>query len=111
DVKNVALGAADTASEAVTAVPNADGTGFWVLTHTNNSPNILAYEFDANGPITGSPVTSVMPTSNYNGYGSLAFSADYSRVVALSAAFPGEQQPTVIRILQFNAATGQLFEE
>ncbi len=117
DVKNVPLGAPGTASEAITAVPNADGTGFWVLTYTNNSPNVLAYEFGANGPVSGAPVTSVMPSNHLNGYGSLAFNADYTLVAAMSAGFvagTGGQtgtQPTVVRVLQFNAETGQLFQE
>jgi uncharacterized repeat protein (TIGR01451 family)/fimbrial isopeptide formation D2 family protein len=117
DVKNVPLGAAGTASEAITAVPNADGTGFWVLTYTNNSPNVLAYEFDANGPVTGEPVTSVMPTNNFNGYGSLAFNAQYSQLVAMSAQFASSGGtgaegilPAVVRVLEFNAETGQVFE-
>ncbi len=116
DVKNVPLGAAATASEAVTAVPNADGTGFWVLTHTNNSPNILAYEFDADGPVTGTAVVNVMPSNNFHGYGSLAFSADYTSAVALTARWNASggsvgNLPTTVRILKFNAETGQLFQE
>ncbi|WP_229663182.1 GEVED domain-containing protein, partial [Microbacterium album] len=117
DVKNVPLGAPGTASEAITAVPNADGTGFWVLTYTNNSPNILAYEFDADGPVSGEPVVSVMPSNNFNGYGSLAFSADYSRVVALSAGITSGAggsagtQPSIVRVLRFNAETGRFAQE
>src|SRR5690606_12284110 len=49
--KNIDLGAPATASEALAAVPNADGTGFWVLTYTNNAPELLAYAFDDIGPV------------------------------------------------------------
>src|SRR5690606_35897084 len=68
--KNVQLGLSNTSSEGLTAVPNADGTGFWVLTFTYQSPNALAYLFDGAGPadpdgagplLAGDAVVSVMP--------------------------------------------------
>lgn len=107
DVKNVPLGPVGTASEALTAIPNADGSGYWVLTYTNNSPNVLAYEFDSDGPVTGVPVVSVMPSNHFNGYGSLAFSADRTQLALLSAAFATTGvQPAVVRLLAFDAASG-----
>ncbi len=112
--KNLALGAAATASEAIVAAPSDDGATFWVLTFTNNSPNVLAYEFDENGPITGTPVVSVMPTNHYNGYSSLAFSPDMTRLVAQSSTWvpgPNGSQAGLVRVLGLDAATGQVHQE
>ncbi|MFT3876372.1 MAG: SpaA isopeptide-forming pilin-related protein [Propioniciclava sp.] len=108
-LKNVELGLAGTASEAITAVPNATGDGYWVLTNTNNSPNILAYEFNANGPVTGQPVVSVMPTNNGNRYGTLAFNADYTQLLHLTAAGSGTAgSSSKLRLLSFDAETGAI---
>ncbi|MFT4187898.1 MAG: LPXTG cell wall anchor domain-containing protein [Aeromicrobium sp.] len=109
--KNVALGAAGAASEAVTAVPTDDGTGYWVLTYTYDSPNIIAYKFGDTGP-TGEVVTSAMPTSNsVSGYGSLAFDADLQQLVQLDSLHstnPNNNtgQASRVRLLNFDAATG-----
>ncbi len=101
--KNLSLGADNTASEALTAVPNADGTGFWVITYTNGSTNILAYEFDSNGP-TGPVTTSTLPSANGNLLGTLNFSADLTQLVAMT----GTSTSGLLRLLAFDAATGQI---
>ncbi|MDF1488898.1 DUF7927 domain-containing protein [Tessaracoccus caeni] len=107
--KNVNLGASNTASEAITAAPNATGDGYWVLTYTNNSPNILAYEFDADGPVTGIPVVSTMSNNNGNRYGTLAFNADYTQLVQLTTTGPlATAGSSKVRMLNFNAATGKI---
>ncbi len=108
--KNVLLGAANTASEALAAVPNHDGSKAWVLTATNGANRILAYEFDRNGP-TGVVVTTTLSSNNGLWFGTLRFSADMSKVVQLSNN-NGETTwgPTQIRLLNFNAQTGQLTE-
>jgi uncharacterized repeat protein (TIGR01451 family) len=106
--KNVALGADNTASEALVAVPNADGTRFWVITYTNGSSNIIAHEFGSSGP-TGIVTTSTLPSTNGNLIGTLNFSADLTQLVAMTvsdvAPYPG-----LIRLLSFNAVTGQISE-
>jgi len=108
--KNVLLGAANTASEALAAVPNHDGTKAWVLTATNGANRILAYEFDRNGP-TGVVRTSTLSSNNGLWFGTLRFSADMTKVVQLSNN-NGETSwgPTQVRLLDFNAQTGQLTE-
>jgi DNA-binding beta-propeller fold protein YncE len=108
--KNTLLGAANTASEAIAAVPNHDGTKAWVLTATNGTNRILAYEFDGDGP-TGVVKTSTLSSNNGLWFGTLRFSADMSKVVQLSNN-NGETSwgPTQIRLLDFNAETGQLTE-
>ncbi|MFT4187725.1 MAG: hypothetical protein QM621_04010 [Aeromicrobium sp.] len=111
------LGAAGTAGESLAAVPDADGTGYWVLTSQNSSPNLHAFYFDGAGPAdpdgsgplgVGDPVTSVMPTDNYDRYSSLVFSADRSQLVQTSASGPAATDPSVIRRLSFDPATGQI---
>ncbi|MGE4426961.1 MAG: hypothetical protein AB7G37_10965, partial [Solirubrobacteraceae bacterium] len=103
--KNIQLGIAGTASEAITAVPNHDGTGYWVLTYTQGSPDILAYEFDADGPVTGDAVVSTMPTSHGSGYGSISVSPDLSRLV-LIADGGSANSPARMRMLEIDAETG-----
>ncbi|GAA3876397.1 hypothetical protein GCM10022381_18710 [Leifsonia kafniensis] len=108
--KNLPLGAVNTASEALTAIPNADGTGFWVLTYTNNSPNVLAYKFDGNG-YTGTVVTSVLPSNNMNGYGTLSLSPDRTKLLASTNQAPAVSTATGVaklRLLEFNASTGAI---
>jgi large repetitive protein len=108
--KNTLLGTANTASEALAAVPNHNGTKAWVLSVKNSSNQILAYEFDGDGP-TGVVVTSTVSSNNGPWFGNLRFSADMSKVVQLS----NFNQPTawgisLVRLFDFNAQTGQLTE-
>lgn len=104
--KNVQLGESNTASEALTAVPNAAGTGFWVVTQTANSSNVLAYEFGADGPITGTAVVSEMSAGNLARQGSIYFNADLTQAVSMG----GDQTTANLRVLDFNALTGQFTE-
>jgi uncharacterized repeat protein (TIGR01451 family) len=104
--KNVPLGSAGTASEAITAVPNDTGTGFWVLTYTMGSPNILAYAFDANGPVTGTPVVTTLPTGNPIGFGALSASPDLSQIVEIAGSTGGVHLPGKLRLLSLDAQTG-----
>ncbi|WP_320669320.1 hypothetical protein [Patulibacter defluvii] len=106
--KNVALGTAGTASEAITAVPNDDGTGFWVITNTQGGPEVLAYEFDENGPVTGTAVVSTMPSNNYNGFGSLTVSSDLTKIALMSGNVSAGTQPAKLRLLTLDASTGVL---
>lgn len=111
--KNLPLGAADTASEALIAVPNADGTGFWVYTFTNNSPNVIGYEFDGNG-YTGNAVTSVLSGDNHDGYGSLALSPDGTMLVqqtGVRGVDSSTPEAATLRLLIVDAESGQLTEK
>ncbi|MGQ0701041.1 MAG: DUF642 domain-containing protein [Panacagrimonas sp.] len=98
--KAVLLGAAGSASEALNAVPNADGTGFYVLTSTVGSPNVLAYEFDGAGPVTGTAIVSVMSNNNPDGFGTITLSPDLSQVLLMVGGR--------LRVLDLDASTGQL---
>jgi hypothetical protein len=106
-VKNVPLGGADDGSEALTAVPNATGDGFWVLSTKANAPEILAFEFDGDGPVSGAPVSSPLSTANGNQYGTLNISKDLSQVVQLTGSSTGRSQ---VRVLDVDGATGVLNE-
>jgi hypothetical protein len=110
-VKNVLLdGGASTATEGLTAVPNADGTGFWVITATGGSQpgnsNIVAHEFDGDGP-TGTIVRSPMSTANGNQFGTLNLSPDMTRIAQHLGSTDGSGQ---LRLLQLNAETGEVTE-
>jgi hypothetical protein len=107
-VKNVPLGGSHDASESLTAVPNATGDGFWLLTAQANTPNILAFAFDGDGPVSGTPVTSPMSTDNGNQFGTLNVSADLSRVVQMTGSTTGRAQA---RVLSVDGATGLLHED
>lgn len=111
-VKNQALGAAGTAFEALTAVPNADGTGFWAITTTSGTTDVLAYEFDSAGPVTGTAVPSTLsaPNGGLNGFATLNVSPDQSQVVLLSSASNTVGSATRVTLLDINAITGQLTE-
>ncbi|MGQ0618478.1 MAG: DUF642 domain-containing protein [Panacagrimonas sp.] len=98
--KAILLGVAGSASEALNAVPNADGTGFYVLTSTVGSPNVLAYEFDGNGPVTGNAIVSVMPNNNPDGFGTINLSPDLSQVLLMVGGR--------LRVLDLDASSGQL---
>jgi len=104
--KNVQLGSMGTASEAITAVPNDTGTGFWVLTYTWGSRNILAYAFDADGPVTGTPVVTTLPTRNPTGFGALSASPDLSQIVEIAGWTGGVRLPDKLRLLSLDAQTG-----
>ncbi len=106
--KNVPLGGATDATEALTAVPNADGTGFWVLTFRAGTPYDLAYEFDGDGPVTGTAVESQMSTANGNQFATFNVSNDLSQIVQQTGSSSGTDQ---IRLLSIDGATGQLTEK
>ncbi|MFT4299677.1 MAG: hypothetical protein QM597_08590 [Aeromicrobium sp.] len=96
----------DYASEALVSAPNADGTGYWVITYTYNQPSIVAFEFDDSGP-TGTVVQSLLPTSNNAQFGTLAFSADMTQLVAMTGSSNGGK----LRLLTFDADTGQISQK
>ena len=107
-IKNVPLGGNHDGSEALTAVPNATGDGFWVLSTQANGANILAFAFDGDGPVSGTPVASPVSTPNGNQFGTLNVSADLSQVVQMTGSTTGRSQ---VRVLDVDGATGVLTEE
>ncbi|MGC3954262.1 MAG: hypothetical protein QM804_08435 [Propionicimonas sp.] len=90
-----------TASEALTSVPNADGTGFWALSFQKNSPNLLAWEFDGSGPKNGgTPVISTGPRNNGAGLGALSVYTTATQTLVAQA------DANYVRVFDFDAATG-----
>lgn len=111
DVKNILLdGGASTATEGMTAVPNADGTGFWVITATGGgetgNKNMVAHEFDGDGP-TGTIVRSEMSTANGNQFGTINMSQDMTKLVQHLGFSNGTSQ---LRLMSFDAETGVITE-
>lgn len=103
------------ASTAVTAVPNADGSGYWVLSPRRGSASIDAYLFDATGYANTTQASSIgtstaaNATLNYEDirYNTgLANSSGVAQFAALASA--GVNGTSRIRLMSFNAATGVL---
>mgnify|MGYP001132938033 FL=1 len=119
--KNVPLGDPNLnlASEALTAVPNADGTGFWVLTYTKGTAELLAFLFDSDGPADpdgggpageGDPVVSVLPSPNGdNGFGTFALSPDNTELLVTTNAPVFDSGK--VRLLGFDAASGTVWQK
>lgn len=121
--KNVPLwtGNNSYASEAMTAAPKADGTGFWVFTYDPQTTNIYRFGFtgsnrDATTPVTfpsttaGNSVVSGNP--NYIGFGTLNFNSDYTKLVVLAglrcASSPCTKVSGVVRVMDFNTFNGAI---
>ena len=104
--KNLNLGTA-TAFEDIQAVPNADGTGYWVLTSTAGTGNVLAYAFDGNGPVTGTPVVTPLPNvlAGTAGYHRIQVSPDGSQLLLMS----GDSAVDRMWLLDFDGATGRMY--
>lgn len=106
--KNVAFGTTKNNGEAITAAPNHDGKGFWVITYRQSSNQFIAHLFDKNG-YTGTEVLSNISSNHVGNYGSLNFSPDYKKVIALIGKTAGLASD--MKLLTFNAQTGQLTED
>jgi LPXTG-motif cell wall-anchored protein len=111
-----ALGTA-VASTAVTSVPNADGTGYWVLSPNKRGNAVLAYKFDANGPTNASsPVSSAVGTAVITSpsgaintaYEDIRFNPTLTRVATMASNNTTSSGTNNVRLLTFNAATGAL---
>ncbi|MFT4231602.1 MAG: SpaA isopeptide-forming pilin-related protein [Leucobacter sp.] len=100
------------ASSAVTAVPNADGTGYWVISPNKRGNTIWAYEFDSDGPtgisqstsIGTGPVPATGSITGSRSYEDIRFRADLGKVATIASYGTTSQ----LRLLEFNAATGAL---
>lgn len=97
------------ASMAVTSVPNADGTGYWVISPRRGSTAIDAYQFTAAGPTSTTPVSTNIGTAEpvrTTNYEDIRFSADSSRIAALASNNRTSSGVNRVRLMSFNAATG-----
>ncbi|WP_036960207.1 SpaA isopeptide-forming pilin-related protein [Pseudoclavibacter soli] len=107
------------ASTAVTAVPNADGTGYWVINPQKVNANISGdaytidtYLFHASG-FTGTHTVSsdlgysvVSSTSSYPASEDIVFTSDYGRFVAM-ASEDGLTDTSYVYVLSFDALNGE----
>ena len=106
---NQTLGTTVSASEAVLAVPNNDGTKVWAITYKPNTPQYIAYLFDENG-YTGTSVTSNALSNNVNhSNGTLRLSPDGKSILSLSALASGGTG--ILREFTFDASSGYLTEK
>ncbi|MEV4422934.1 hypothetical protein AB0L40_23585 [Patulibacter sp. NPDC049589] len=117
--KAVPLGAVGAASEGLTAVPNADGSGFWVITFTYGSTDVSAYLFkgeapadpDGAGPLSaGDAVVSTTSIATPNGgYGSFALSPNRTQL-SMTTSGTSAGQPGQHFLFGVDATTGLLTE-
>ena len=119
--KNVPVwnGVADYSSEASTAAPKADGTGYWILTFTPGTTSMRVFSFNSltqsiDGVATyNAPAGITRGTDNptQSGFGSLNFNQDYTKLVMMAgnhclgtcAAGNG-----LLRTMSFNTANGAI---
>lgn len=117
--KNGTLGSTNYSSEALAAAPKSDGSGYWVLTYSPYSLNMVVYSFNNNGvpdpnPIS-QPANNIGTVSSYNGlggFGTLNFNADYTKLVMMAGdhCLGGScsSREGIVRLMSFNSATGQV---
>lgn len=102
-------------SEASTAAPKPDGSGYWILTFNPGSTNVHVFSFDIASQTSSHVITvssgggigRFYPTQS--GFGSLNFNEDYTRLVLAAgnhctgtcAGYYG-----LIRTLDFDSSTG-----
>jgi len=109
-------GTTDYSSEALTAAPKADGSGYWVLTFSPFTTRVLVFSFSNSGVVTGPPTSyTYSAVSQYPGYsgnsgfGSLNFNYNYSRLVMMAGNHcigTCSYINGMIRVMGFNALTG-----
>lgn len=94
------------ASSAVSAVPNSDGTGYWVISPSRNA-SLSGYTMSAYSFVPGSTMQTV--TTQHLGtllsdssYEDIGFNADLSRVITLAS----NSTTGHVYVTSFNASTG-----
>ena len=95
-------------NETISAVPNHDGTGYWVLTTSYATSNLVAQLFDSNGP-KGLPVVTTLSKPIGNNYGSIYFNKDLTQFVVATGSNTGPNN-SFIRTLTLDAQTGKATE-
>lgn len=119
-IKNQKLGIAnDYSSEGLGAMPNNDGSGYWVYTYSSTAATITGFLIKLDGSVSGPVVTSLAganaPTicttwaSGLTGYGSFNFKNDFSKMLVLIGATGcGATQNGTLYYITPDAATGVL---
>lgn len=117
-IKNQPLwsGVNDYSSEALTAAPKTDGSGYWVVTYRPGTTNLIVFEFtgetlSATPHEYSSGATVTKRNSSYSGFGTLNFNTMYNQLVLMAGhhCLSGQSCTTnrgVLRLIDFNTTTG-----
>ena len=97
--KNVPL--FSTSSEKLCIVPNAQGNGYWLLTHDLPGDSFFAFSITAAG-INTTPVVSTLGGTHGNGAGFMKGSPQFDRIAIANIFYQDAE------IFDFNNSTGQL---
>jgi hypothetical protein len=97
--KNISIFA--TTSEKLCIVPNAQGNGFWLLTHDLPGESFYAFSITAAG-ISTTPVVSTLGGTHGNGAGFLKVSPQFDRVAIANIFFQDAE------VFDFDYNTGTL---
>ena len=117
-VKNQKLGSGvDYSLEAVGAMPNEDGTGYFVYTYNTVAGQITSFLIKNNQTVSGPFTTTLSPApevcyvspTGFPGYGTFNFSRDYSKMVVMVGSWrcPSADSGTVY-LFDTNTKTGAL---
>jgi len=115
--KNIPLwgSTTDYSSEASTAAPKPDGSGYWILTFSPGSTNVHVFSYNIATQTTSFVATHPGPGgigrfyAGQSGFGSLNFDADYGQLVMMAgnhcigtcSGYHG-----LVRLMDFNTSTG-----
>lgn len=116
----VITGSQDAASEALAAVSNMSGDGFWVYTYDPNPAKnrVLGFELKPNSTsvavtrstqfnITTNKI-EINPTNNRFGYGSINFSPDNSKMIVYMGGNSPSKNTGSLHMFNVNLINGQL---
>jgi len=87
-----------TNSEKMCVAPNAQGTGFWLITH-NGSDTYYAFSITSAG-VSSTPVTSLIGPYQVNGAGFMKISPQLDRIAVTNLFFQNAE------VFDFNRSTG-----
>lgn len=112
-------------NEGLNAMPNADGTGYFVYTYNIAKSQIVGFKILTNGNVDPTPITFSLPLApvktclagsapNGNigtyGYGSVNFSSDYTKLVVLIGSYGCSNTPNTtigtVYVLNVNPSSG-----
>ncbi len=117
-IKNQPLwaGQSDYSSEALTAAPKTDGSGYWVITYRPGSTNLIVFEFTGEVlAVTPHEYAAGTTITKRNagtiGFGTLNFNKMYNQLVMMAGAhcITGQSctsERGVLRIADFDTTTG-----
>jgi len=97
--KNISI--YSTTSEKLCIIPNAQGTGFWLITHDLPGETFFAFSITASG-INTTPVVSTLGGTHGNGAGFMKGSPQFDRIAVANIFFQDAE------VFDFNNGTGQL---